>query len=63
MPRKAAKLPGAVLRAFEHADAIIHAGDMSYIGVLRALEALAPVAAVAGNTTRRIYKSCWARKS
>lgn len=50
MPRKAAKLPGAVLRAFEHADAIIHAGDMSYIGVLRALEALAPVAAVAGNT-------------
>ncbi|MGE5494115.1 MAG: metallophosphoesterase family protein [Burkholderiales bacterium] len=50
MPRKAAKLPGAVLRAFERADTIIHAGDISDISVLRALEALAPVIAVAGNT-------------
>jgi putative phosphoesterase len=49
IPRKAAALPGAVLRALEHADIIIHAGDISDISVICALEALAPVTAVAGN--------------
>ena len=50
MPRRAAALPGVVLCAFELADIIIHAGDISDISVIHALETLAPVTAVAGNT-------------
>jgi putative phosphoesterase len=49
IPRKASKLPETVLRALEGVDHIIHAGDIADLSVIRALENIAPVTAVAGN--------------
>lgn len=43
-------LPAGVRIAFEGCDRIVHAGDVGSLDVLGALEAIAPVTAVAGNT-------------
>lgn len=50
IPRKAKTIPHIVLDSFSRVDHIIHAGDLSDLSVVAALEALAPVTAVAGNT-------------
>ena len=42
-------LPSRVLEALEHADAILHAGDVVEPGVLDRLSRLAPLHAVLGN--------------
>ncbi|HEY8491923.1 MAG TPA: metallophosphoesterase family protein [Dehalococcoidia bacterium] len=42
-------LDPAVLRLFAGVDRILHAGDIGDVAVIRALEAVAPVAAVRGN--------------
>ncbi len=49
IPTKAKALPSALLSAFEGVDHIIHAGDILNLDVIRQLEGLAPVSAVAGN--------------
>jgi putative phosphoesterase len=41
-----------LLRVFEHAQCIVHAGDVGKTEVLRELEAIAPVFAVRGNVDR-----------
>jgi putative phosphoesterase len=49
IPRRAPALPEILLRAFAGAGHIIHAGDIGDLSVIRALEQIAPVTAVAGN--------------
>ena len=49
IPGRAKKLPQFVLETFQLADHIIHAGDITTMDVIAALEELAPVTAVAGN--------------
>jgi uncharacterized protein len=50
MPRGARRLPDACVERLRAADAIVHAGDLIAVSVLRELEALGPpVHAVAGN--------------
>lgn len=49
IPKKAPRLPDAVLRHFERVDLILHAGDLSSLAVLDQLAAYAPVEAVQGN--------------
>lgn len=49
VPRRAAVLPLEVLRGLEGVDLILHAGDLVDERVLRVLEMIAPVEAVAGN--------------
>jgi putative phosphoesterase len=44
------QLRNAVLDAFEGVDRILHAGDVGDVDILTALEAIAPVDAVFGNT-------------
>ena len=49
VPDKAASIPGAVLRALEGVDVILHAGDLITLSVLDILGKIAPVEAVHGN--------------
>jgi uncharacterized protein len=50
MPRGTRRLPDACVERLKTADAIVHAGDILAVSVLRELEALGPpVHAVAGN--------------
>ncbi len=49
MPRGARRLPNACQRHLRRADLIIHAGDLSTLAVLEALESHGPVVAVHGN--------------
>ena len=49
IPARAQALPRTVLKAFEDADHIVHAGDITAGYVIETLERLAPVTAVAGN--------------
>jgi uncharacterized protein len=49
MPRGTRRLPAECLRRLEDADRILHGGDVVGAPVLDALQALAPVDAVAGN--------------
>ncbi len=49
IPKRAKALPSALLSTFQHVDHIIHAGDILSLDVIRQLEELAPVTAVAGN--------------
>jgi uncharacterized protein len=50
LPRGRRQLPARCLRLIGESDAVIHAGDISTIGVLRELEAIGPpVHAVHGN--------------
>ena len=50
MPRRDRRLPDACLERLRAADAIVHAGDLMELEVLRALQALGPpVHAVRGN--------------
>ena len=49
IPVQASKLPQAVLRAFEHVDLILHAGDIYKPYVLDDLESIAPVLAALGD--------------
>jgi putative phosphoesterase len=50
MPRGARRLPDACVERLRAADAIVHAGDLVAVSVLRDLQALGPpVHAVAGN--------------
>ena len=50
MPKGPRALPAACVERLEASDLILHAGDLSTLGVLRALEALGPpVHAVHGN--------------
>jgi uncharacterized protein len=49
LPRGPKRLPDSCVERLEDADLILHAGDFSATSVLRALESLAPVAAVHGN--------------
>jgi len=49
LPRGSRSLPAACVAALRRADLIIHAGDLSRLGVLRELEALGRVVAVHGN--------------
>lgn len=54
---RAVELPGPLLKAFTGVDLIIHAGDITTLGVLDELARLAPVAAVAGNMdSREVYE-------
>ncbi len=49
IPARARKVPTPVLRTFAWVELIIHAGDLTELGVLDELSRLAPVVAVAGN--------------
>ncbi|MEM3536350.1 MAG: metallophosphoesterase family protein [Candidatus Bathyarchaeia archaeon] len=49
IPVRARNLPKEVLKAFENADYIVHAGDLVDLSVIDELEQLAPVLAVYGN--------------
>lgn len=49
IPRRAGSLPARLLRLFEKAELILHAGDLTSLDVLHELQALAPVVAVHGN--------------
>jgi putative phosphoesterase len=50
LPKGARRIPDACLERLRAADAILHAGDLIGLGVLRELEALGPpVHAIAGN--------------
>lgn len=49
IPKRAKALPAALLNSFQKVDHIIHAGDIFSLNVIRQLEQLAPVTAVAGN--------------
>ena len=49
IPGRAAQLPEAMLSAFGEVDLILHAGDLTSLEVMEALEELAPVEAVQGN--------------
>lgn len=49
IPKKALTLPCVVLETFKGVDHIIHAGDIMDISVIKVLEQIAPVTAVAGN--------------
>lgn len=49
IPRRARTLPDWVRRAFAGVDLILHAGDLTTLGVLDDLAAIASVEAVAGN--------------
>ncbi len=49
MPRGSRRLPDACVARLGRADLIIHAGDFSTLGVLRAVEAHGNVVAVHGN--------------
>ena len=49
IPRRAPRVPDAALRHFEDVELIVHAGDLSSLGVIGQLEAYAPIAAVQGN--------------
>lgn len=50
IPSRARELPDFVGQAFADVDLILHAGDINDYSVLRALNAIAPTQAVAGNT-------------
>jgi putative phosphoesterase len=50
MPTRARVLPRPLLADIERADLVLHAGDLATADVLAALQALAPVQAVYGNT-------------
>jgi putative phosphoesterase len=43
------RVPEAIVKALTGVDLILHAGDLTTMDVLRALEAIAPVTAVQGN--------------
>ncbi|HZU61963.1 MAG TPA: metallophosphoesterase family protein [Solirubrobacteraceae bacterium] len=49
MPRGNRRLPAACLAQLAAADLIVHAGDLCSLEVLRTLEQINPVVAVAGN--------------
>ena len=49
IPKRAPRVPDAVLRHFEDVELILHAGDLSSLAVLDQLSAYAPVEAVQGN--------------
>ena len=49
IPKRAKTLPPVLLDAFTRVDHIVHAGDIISLDVLKQLNALAPVTAVAGN--------------
>jgi len=49
IPKRAKRLPSALIRGLERADAILHAGDWVDEAVIEELEAYAPVYGVAGN--------------
>lgn len=49
IPGSAKVLPEIIFEAFQRVDHIIHAGDIASMEVLKALETIAPVTAVAGN--------------
>ncbi|GCE13944.1 metallophosphoesterase family protein [Tengunoibacter tsumagoiensis] len=46
------QLPEAIWDYFAHVELIIHAGDLSILGVIAQLETIAPVVAVQGNVER-----------
>lgn len=48
-PYRAKELPDIVLQYFKDVDHIVHAGDIADIDVIRKLEKMAPITAVAGN--------------
>jgi putative phosphoesterase len=50
IPSRSRELPTFVAKAFAGVDKILHAGDINDYSVLRALNAIAPTEAVAGNT-------------
>lgn len=50
IPASARRIPDEALRAFEGADMILHCGDLTSWDVVEALEQIAPVTAVRGNT-------------
>jgi putative phosphoesterase len=49
LPKGARRLPDACLEHLRAAELILHAGDLSVVGVLNHLETLGPVAAIHGN--------------
>ncbi len=51
------QLRNAVLDAFDGVDRILHAGDVGDLDILAALEAIAPVDAVFGNTDGFVMRS------
>ena len=49
VPHASSSVPATALKAFEDVDLILHAGDLVDLSVVRILEKIAPVKAVAGN--------------
>ncbi|MEW6202155.1 MAG: metallophosphoesterase family protein [bacterium] len=49
IPHRAKNVPAKVMKLFEGADMILHAGDLVRLDVIDELSALAPVHAVSGN--------------
>jgi uncharacterized protein len=57
LPKGARRLPDLCLEWIARADALIHAGDISTVGVLRELEAICPeVYAVHGNVDEPVLR-------
>lgn len=56
IPSKAKELPEFLIDKFKDVDHIIHAGDIVSLDVIRQLETLAPVTAVAGNVDPPVLK-------
>ena len=50
IPSRTKKLPDVVMDTLKNVDYIVHAGDINEISVITALERLAPVIAISGNT-------------
>ena len=50
IPKRAKRLPAALLEGLRGAELILHCGDWSAMEAYRALSAIAPVHGVAGNT-------------
>ncbi len=56
IPARAGFLPATVYKYFEDVDLILHAGDLVDESVLKDLEAIAPVEAVAGNMDSHVLR-------
>lgn len=52
IPDRTNKIPATVMETFKNVDLIMHAGDLTSIGVKEELEKIAPVLAVQGNMDR-----------
>ncbi|MDD5439647.1 MAG: metallophosphoesterase family protein [Candidatus Omnitrophica bacterium] len=63
IPKAAPDLPAAIYNDFKAVDLILHAGDITEVTVIRALEKLAPVKAVYGNMDMMDIRALYPKKN